>query len=90
MFAIDDGQHDSQEFRERVSTLPFLGGDRAESLPPRTLCLSQVNATMKYISSTHAFLDSFIGMDMKTLRSVPVTTYARAGFAVVGLFKNSI
>jgi hypothetical protein len=85
-FAMEHGHHDSQEFIRRTSTLPSLDDDTARPMPRKALCASQINATMKYMSSTYAFLDAFIGMDTKTLRTVPVANYVRAAFAIVGLF----
>jgi len=75
VFDLGGGYHHSHKFHQRISTLLLLDSEVKQYVPQRTLRSSQVSAIMRKISSMHALLDASIGMDIKTLRKVPVMSY---------------
>ncbi|KAF2014967.1 hypothetical protein BU24DRAFT_371826 [Aaosphaeria arxii CBS 175.79] len=86
-FAMDGGQYDAPDFRNRHLTLPALDDDcvQPETLLSRSAL--QVNATVKCISVAHSLLDCFAEYSLERMRKSPNVLFVRAIYALLALLK---
>ena len=86
-FAMDGGHHDVESLKHKYWALPIPEDD--ESVPLKPLSTTQVNATMKCISSSQTLLDTFLQMGTDTLRNSPNVNSFTLVYAIVVLLKTS-
>ncbi|KAH7132669.1 hypothetical protein B0J11DRAFT_233390 [Dendryphion nanum] len=86
-FAMDGGNYDAPDFRNRHLTLPALDDDcvQPESLLSRSAL--QINATIKCIGSAQSLLDCFTQFSPERLQKAPNVLFVRAIYALVALMK---
>ncbi|MCJ1388245.1 hypothetical protein MMC18_001090 [Xylographa bjoerkii] len=84
-FAMDDGHRDVESSKGKYFSSPTPDDDK--SAPPVPLSATQLNATMKCMSSAQALLNTFLETAADTMRTLPNYFYVRTIYSIVVLLK---